>query len=523
MIIIIPTMNTLKSAAQSAVSKAEKTETPKTHDKVADPSHSYYYHKLKNVSDIVKYLKNTHKKKKYNSIRKYDLDRIIEILEATETENIKKEEELISQKAILNKNKLIGKAHIDRLEIFTTLWNNLKSQFTSMILPISGVNMVQPNGGITGSFIRQLFELPHAMANDFSEKGFGNPIGHDLDIVLYFNLNEYDKAIITDAFHKIMKKYQEHITFSSLNSDICKPIVISNKKLVQICDATLKDTDIKPSDPIGKRVLIGIPHYVLKFKDISDSTVFEVDLLAYKPNITDGWTNTDFNVNGLIMGEFGVSLDHGDSNFNDFLTSIAKREAICHINFDEINYHATKTGFLREQKVPYFMQLAWMLRNRFKILNYGYKNIVSHGSLIDYSIQTEDDCCITSCAPPYYDIKLKCSHKISLMAYIGIIEESKFESSEAIRCPLCRDDLVVNLIMKEPENPKLIEIKTYADIINEELKDCKLEVKEEKKILSEDSDQYMKEIINKQPSTEVPSAEPRVHIVGRSYSNWDIS
>jgi hypothetical protein len=522
-------MNTVFNAEQNAALNTEQTtvQAKKMSEKSSElntceqsQNSSYYYHTLKNVSDVVKYLKNTHKKKKYNSIRKYDLDRIIEVLEKAETENIKKEEELISQKAVLNKNKSIGKAYKDRMEIYTTLWNNLKSQFITMINP----DIIKPNGGITGSFIRQLFELPHAMANDFSEKGFGNPIGHDLDIVLFLNLIEYDKPIIADAFHKIMKKYQEHITFSCLNPDIFKPIEIANKKLIQICNVTLSDTDLNPCDPIGKRVLIGIPHYVLKFKDISDSTIFEVDLLAYKPNTTDGWTNTDFNVNGLVMGEFGVACDHHNSTFNDFLTSIARREAICHINFDEINYHATIPGVLREERVPYFMQIAWMLRNRFKILNYGYKNIVSSNtSLIDYSIQTEDDCCITSCAPPYYDIKLKCSHKISLMAYIGIIEESKFDSSEAIRCPLCREDLVVNLIMKEPEKPKLIEIKTYADIINKELKECKLEEKEEKKILSEDSDQYIKDMINKHTPTADPSVETIMPSIGRGSTHWDTS
>ena len=515
-------MEAVPSAALNADLNTEPTKTmsdKSSETNTSDASqnsqnYSYYYCKIKNISDVVKFLKNTNKKKKYNSIRKYDLDRIIEVLEANETESKKKDEEIISQKAFINKSKSIGKAHKDRMEIYTTLWNNLKNQFNST---------VRPNGGITGSFIRQLFELPHAMANSFTEKGFGNPIGHDLDIVLFFNLTEYDKAAVAEEFHKIMKKYQEHVTFSGLNSDLCKPIEISNKKLIQISDVTLKDTDLKLNDPIGKRVLIGVPHYVLKFKDNEDHTIFEVDLLAYKPSITDGWTNTDFNVNGLIMGEFGVGIDHTDSTFNDFLTSISQRQAICHINFDEINYHATKQGFLREERVPYFMQFAWMLRNRFKILNYGYKSIVSNGSLIDYSINTDEDCCITSCAPPYYDIKFKCSHKLSLMAFIGILEESKFDSSQAIRCPMCREDLCVNLIMKEPEKPKLIEIKTYADIVSQELKQCKLEEKEEKKILSEDSDQYIKDMINKHNPTAEPSQTNPPVYVGRGTFRWDTS
>jgi len=508
-------------AAPSIVPNAELTENSGKkvclNTNTSEQTQSYYYHKLKNLNDVIKFLKNTNKKKKYNSMKKYDVDRIIELLESIETENKKKEDEFIKQRILFDKTKSIAKAHKDRMEIYTTLWNNLKSQFT---------NMTQPNGGITGSFIRQFFELPHAMFNEFSEKGFGNPIGHDLDIVLYFNLTDYDKALISEIFHKVMKKYQEHVTFSNLNPDICKPIEIANKKLIQISDATLKDTDVKPTDPIGKKILIGIPHYILKFKDNDDKTIFEVDLLAYKPVSASGWTNTDFNVNGLIMGDFGITLDHCDSSFNDFLTSISNRQAICHINFDEINFNATRQGFLREERVPYFMQMAWMLRNRFKILNYGYKTIVSNSSLIDYSINTDEECCITSCAPPYYDITLKCSHKLSLMAYIGILEESKFDSSEAIRCPLCREDLSVNLIMKEPEKKTLIDIKTYADIMSSQLKDCKLEEKEEKKILSEDSDQYIKEIINKHnPGTETQATSQTSApvMIGRGRFGWDLS
>jgi len=177
------------------------------------------------------------------------------------------------------------------------------------------------------------------------------------------------------------------------------------------------------------------------------------------------------------------------------------------------------------------------MRNRFKLLNVGYKNIVG-SNIVDYSINTTEECFITSCKPPYFDITLKCKHKLSLMAFIGILEETDSQYySQSIRCPLCRDDLQINYVTKECTELETYKLKSLYDILENKLTDCKLEDKEEVKFLSEESDDYIKSLIHKNVSNvssnrsynDLPQLEPpddnypRILNIGRRRGNWDNS
>ena len=485
---------------------------------------SYTYININSLKDIGDFLEKTIEKnggKKYQSLKKYDIERMIKVIKRENQNIIDKEAELIEAKLKYEKGKKIAKAHAERMELFTVLWENLTKHFPEDF---------KPNGGLTGSWIRQFFEFPLAQSKDFEDIGFGNAFGHDLDIVMYTTLYSSDKEYVGSYFKKAMKKFQDHVSFSILNPELCKPIIITNKSLIQVYDATIYADDIKESDPIGKKALIDIPHSIFKFKDNTDNSIIEIDVIAYKPESTEGWTNIDFNVNGLIMSDHGIqSCNDSHTGFLGILNSIINKEPICLINFEDIVKNATMPGLLRIEKVPYFMQIAWMLRNRFKISNVGYKNIVSENKLIDYSINTEEDCPITGCKAPYYELKLGCSHKISLMAYIGIMEESKFDSSQAIKCPLCRSDFSLELIEKKPTPINVFELKTFSEIFQSKFSDCKLEEKEEKKLTSEDAESFVLEIINKKPASTLDNLniseilQNETTGFGRGRSRWDNS
>ena len=495
---------------------------------------SFKYVNLNNVQDIINLLEKNNESKFY-SLKKYDIDRIINILK-------KHHEEHITMAKKIEKSRKIGKAFSDRFNLFNILWTNLKKSFDIDLLQT-------PNGGLCGSFIRQFFELPYALENEFSEVGYGNPTGHDLDIIIFKNIDDANKEVLYECFYDTMKKYQDHINFSLINPELVKPIEISDKVLIQVCDATIRSRNIKQNDPIGKTNLLDIPHYIFKFKDKFDNSIIEIDIIAHKPNNLLEWVNVDFNVNSLILNDYGIHSNDSirQTSFIQIINCIRKKEAQCYIDFFELGFKAQEYGLLRYEKVKYLMQIAWTMRNRFKLLNVGYKNIVGT-NIVDYSINTTEECFITSCKPPYFDITLKCKHKLSLMAFIGILEETDSQYySQSIRCPLCREDLQINYVTKECSELESFQLKSLYDILENKLTDCKLEDKEEVKFLSEESDDYIKLLINKNVSNVSNSSSssnsnssnsnsnsnnnsfrsddnyPRVRNIGRRRDNWDNS
>lgn len=499
---------------------------------------SYHYQKINSLEDVTSFLKDKNTNK-FTKVNKSDIERILKVLETQEEEKAALVAELnaLKQKTAESHEKnlfaikaqKVGKAIVDRFTIFMVLWNTFTNIFKDYNIDI--------NGGLNGSFIRQFFEFPFSIAEQFKEDGFGNPIGHDIDIILSTDntLPMHVKKIFNEVLIKTMKKYQEYVNYSIINPELIPPITIANKKLVQVSDVTIRSTDIRDNDPVGKKVLQDIPHYVLKFMDNTDKTILEVDIMAYKPLSQDGWNNCDFNVNSCLLNQFGICTKDKFNGFLEIINSIKNKEAICVIDFNTLNYNATQIGIFREQKVPYHMQMAWMLNNRFKILNVGYKSIASESKLIDYSISNTEDCIITGCKPPYYNINLNCGHQISLMCYIGIIEDSRFDSSEAIRCPLCRENLAVNLIEKSPQPIEKVQMSNISTVLNSIIEDCKLEEKEERCIISKDSEEYIRELINKKPqhaSYSQPQIipvisqnelNPNSRAIGRGRNSWDTS
>jgi hypothetical protein len=505
-------MEVLPNAVQDTETNTDsKKEFNKTKTE-NNSNHSFKYYNLNNIQDIIGLFEKNNDKK-YYSLKKYDVNRIIKILKKQHEDKIIIDADNIKMKNKLEKSKKIGKAFSDRFNLFNTLWTNLKKSFEIGTLPY-------PNGGLCGSFLRQFFELPYALENEFSEVGYGNPIGHDLDIVIFADIDPQYKKELFECFYKTMKKYQDHINFSLVNPELIKPIEISEKILVQVSDATIYQKDIKESDPIGKKNLIDIPHYIFKFKDKIDNSIIEIDVVACKPTNLAEWTNIDFNVNGIMLNDYGFHCDY-NTPFTKLINCIRNKEAYCYIDFLELSSKAEQLGLLRCEKVPYLMQIAWTMRNRFKLLNVGYKNITGH-NLVDYSINTTEDCPITSCKAPYYDITLNCKHKLSLMAFIGILEESNYESSQAIKCPLCRDDLKVNCISKECSEVEIFELKTLNDILAEKLTNCKPEEKEEIKFLSEDSDEFIKTLIQKKASENYNLTNSNLTVDTNIPPNWNI-
>ncbi len=334
---------------------------------------------------------------------------------------------------------------------------------------------------VFGSFTRNLIEK---IFMSTSETGFGDPINHDIDIVMYDDFFTYSSD--KDSFYELISLFKVVSSNKEIKFDF------NGYKLIDVTDKTLRETDIKQTDGFGKSLMINIPHFVISLK--KDTNVIKYDLLGYKlihRTQNDTWLN-EFNVNTLTLTKNGIQVENKDHwksyDFHNILNSILNREVVCNINFDSI-----LSGFLnqiRSKKISILNQIIWFLTYRTKILSLGYKDIKSELSFFDLKIERDEICELTGNEPPYIKIKLNCNHYISLMGIIGLSNIRSSDWSESIKCPCCRSDL--NLYLGKT---KLNQIEIPLIPSKEIIKFDEYEYADE--IISEENMNYISHIMNK--------------------------
>lgn len=338
---------------------------------------------------------------------------------------------------------------------------------------------------VFGSFTRNLIEK---IFMSISEIGYGDPINHDIDMVIYNDLLTFSSD--KNSFYELISLFKVVSSNKEIEFDF------HGYKIIDVTDKTLRESDIKQTDGIGKSLMLNIPHFTICLK--KDTTLIKYDLLGYKiihkiQNNT--WLN-EFNVNTLTLTKNGIQINNKENwetyDFHNILNSILNREVVCNINFESILY-----GFLtksRSKKISILNQIIWFLTYRTKILSHGYKEIKSEILFFDLKIEKDNICELTENEPPYIKIKLKCNHYISLMGLIGIINIRSSDWSESIKCPFCRSDLELYLIkdiltdIPIPSIPSK-EIITFDNYEHSE------------KIISDENMNYISQIMNK---AEVP-------------------
>lgn len=425
---------------------------------------------------------------KVDSLEKQNLE-LKKILEDKTTVLTKK---ITEQKTQIDFSKNLGSNLINRLRVSLSLFKSFNK-----------ILITKTNGGICGSLLRQYLELPVALKEGFDNKGYANPVGHDIDMYLY-NLESKDTPIGTfntatlrREISNMMKMFSDYINYSNLNPEKVKPIEIHGKQLVQIFETTLDHTQVKETDPIGKQNLIGIPHYVFKFMDKETKKIFEIDVSGWKPQFNHIYPAGDFDVNCLYLNKDGINvssyrkgISKTELNFPKVLDHILTKEAECIIDIENIQKYALAPGILREQKEPYFMQIAYFLSNRLKLLKYGY-NLTSEFKFPDFEIETKEDCVLTSCQAPYVSIKLDCSHKISIMSFMGIVQKGGFETSQSIKCPLCRDTLKISFKDVKPKNVSYPVPQIPEEILRPKIPEAVPEENLDTELISKDSIEFM--------------------------------
>jgi hypothetical protein len=429
---------------------------------------------IRNFSDII------------SKYEKYDLDEIDKIInkqKELEEKNHQLEEktrqleiQLMENNNIIDKSVNIGKDFVNKMKCILSLQKTFQE-------------LLGTEGIVGGSLIRQLFELPVALSQSFETPGYGNPIGRDIDIYI----SSYKNLDLASRLQEKVKDMNNFIKFHRISPQTFPSIKIGDYELIEITDSTL--TEILPDDMYGKKKLLNIPHYLFIFKDENNKQI-TMDVLGWKPESDKYWPNNDFNVNEIIMESHGFSCDDKIINV---LHNIFNKEAICNINF-KILHNVLTEIVPKSEKIPKLNQMIFFLVNRMKIKGLGYK--ICGSAIPDVFVEDTEICNISGINPPYLSLKLVCGHSISLMTFVGIVNEHN-DYTEAIRCPYCRDSILINLI--DVESSKIISWQPP----NVPIEPINLTVQksDEIQLFSAESTEYIKNILFKRESRDIQPVE----------------
>ncbi len=353
----------------------------------------------------------------------------------------------------------------------------------SLIKFIETMCPTNTNVTIFGSFTRNLLEKIFMHS---AEKGFGNPINHDIDITIFDNSNNYQ--IQKDNFIDMIS------LFKILANNDKFDFNFYGYKIIDISDKTIRDNDVSQFSGFGKKFMINLPHFVLVLKKAD--IIIKYDLLAYKVNHDNNWQN-EYNTNSLSITNNGISINNPNKeksyNFFNILHSVLEREVVCNIPFEKV-LHNFGSKF-RSEKIQILNQIIWFMTNRTKVLSLGYNKISSDLKFFDYIIEKQEVCDLTGNNAPYIKIKLECSHYISLMGLIGITNIRMSDWTESIKCPYCRATLDIKLIDIKPSEIQ-VPSEPEKDLVT--LDDYEIDMI----INSNDNQNYISHILNK---NQVPS------------------
>jgi len=434
-----------------------------------------------NLSNIISKYKN------------YDLDDIGKIINKQkeleeEIINVKEknhqlEIQIMENKNIIDKSVKIGKDFVNKIKCILSLRKTFQE-------------LLNTPGYVGGSLIRQLFELPVALSELFDTPGYGNPIGRDIDI--YLSL--YEDTDLKIKFQEKIKEINNYIQFHKISPQTFPPIKFGEYELIQITDSTL--IEMAENEMFGKKKLLNIPHYLFILKD-SNNIQITIDVLGWKPESDNYWPNYDFDVNKLYLLKDGI---HGD-DFDNILNHIINKEARCEINLKLL--HNTLTDVApKSEKIPKLNQLIFFLTNRMKLIGNGYK--ICGLDVPDIFIEKKDHCPISNISPPYLSLNLICNHQMSIMTFIGIINEIN-NYTEAIRCPYCRNSILMKF--NEVESTNIISWVPFVP--HYEPVQLIIQKSDEIQMFSSESQEYIRNILFKREEpTLPPEREDNIPTVG---------
>jgi hypothetical protein len=301
----------------------------------------------------------------------------------------------------------------------TTRISLLKQRF---LFIISFLQYCGDTSCVYGSILRKLFEFVFHFNTLQPDDTTADITNSDVNILLEHTNGEYiDKVKLSSYFYTLLHSLNTSRIFSEHVHNYTPSF--ANYKLtgIQYVNHTEKNGNI-------------IPKAICYFKYKSDN--MRVSVLAWKPHDI-----VDLNINQYMMTHSGIQSFYTYS-FMRYLEHIYFKECQYTPHLDKIQQQAfpVNSSISKKEKLTHLLPLYSLLTHSyFKVLSSGY-SLLNYGCI---QFESDVDCYITGCKPPYPKLVLACNHSISLMAYKGILLSTSDTDTQAIRCPICRNDLKI--------------------------------------------------------------------------------
>ena len=266
-----------------------------------------------------------------------------------------------------------------------------------------------------GEFDRKYLECPRALEDLFDDNVYGNPIGTNIIFKFSSKINPVD--------------------------------------IIGYLEKLRRTTDY----PLEKRLLFGSYRLDKVYKDdIVVRTEDSKSYIRYVMIMTD--VETSISIKCYVMNKIPQTnvrvqtVDYYGEQIFDAIPDLALRRAVLIENLTKYIRKLTET-MTRKQRVAVWEVILNVVTKDITYLNQGYKYIdIGENKMIKISYETESECPITVCKPPYMKIHLACGHELSIMAIYGIIYEGESDDTESIKCPQCRSNLIPKLISAIPDH-----------------------------------------------------------------------
>ena len=294
---------------------------------------------------------------------------------------------------------------------------NERLMFCISFLQTSG-----PYSCIYGSIIRKCFETLLHLQNFESNNTIGDILQSDINILFNYQ-NTPDKIKVASDFYDLLHILDLTLITSEKNNSGIEPPTFSGYKLKNINKLNFI-TSSKECIPRAK----------LYFIKGNDSICVDILCWRFKEIV-------DFSVNNFMLTNNGLQpfLEY---SFLNYLENIYFQEAKYLFRPDLLQNLAfpTQTCLTRNEKSIHLTKMYNLISTRLlKLLPSDYK-IIKHNPI---HIEQTDECVITGCKAPYPYVYLECGHKLSIMAYKGILLQTNDSDTQSLRCPLCRHDLKI--------------------------------------------------------------------------------
>lgn len=279
---------------------------------------------------------------------------------------------------------------------------------------------------LMGSFMRKVFEFVFNTQDIHQNEWIANLENSDLNFT-FNNNNRHDQALVEKFFNfehymkeMLLKEESARPSFADYKAIKVEKMKKTTNDLSAYAIASIRITFRKNNETL--RVVVSPiinQYFTINLVHMSCKTL-------YIPTIYEGTSSNDNNILKVL-----------ENICNKEVKYVSRPD-----KFQEAAFRQDGPYILdRSQKVKYLNEVYNLIsQSLIKVME---SNYVLVGKQPVMYVEPKEDCSITGCKAPYPCVTLNCNHNISIMAYKGLITIQPHESTEAIKCPYCRENLLI--------------------------------------------------------------------------------